>query len=321
MEEKRRPLDSDEAVDWLKGIFREAEKLDRDSQVLGGSVVEKDKTNFVFVPTWRCNLRCEYCDYRAGRSGDGFKLRAFGREFDVGSEILWPAWLYMLNRFRPYHLDMTGGEPLCYEGLADFMAHLPHRCTWAITSNTLAPKEIIERFSPWNCVAWTASYHYVKDGEFFRNLTILKNKGFPLRVTMVLTPQNHGKVARGIKILKEQLKIPVNIHPLYKQGFDWKDYQKIYDRFQAMHDGEAVRFITAIPTRFIRERRNRPIKCWAGTNYFALWPDGTLFRCYTEMIFGEPIGHIKDYVPPVGGRACEVQCSFHCDKERALKEA
>lgn len=33
-EEKKRPLDREETVRWLKGLFREAEKLDEDAQML-----------------------------------------------------------------------------------------------------------------------------------------------------------------------------------------------------------------------------------------------------------------------------------------------
>ena len=182
-------------------------------------------TKFIFIPTWRCNLRCPYCDYRPEGNAEGLKLRAFGKEFDIGVEILWPMWLLFLNRFRPYHLEMTGGEPLCYEGLPDLLAHLPLGSSWGITSNTL--DESCRRMLPQNCGGWTASYHYHSDEAFWRNIEALKAKSLYPRVTLVLKPDNTEKVKAAMEKALS-LKVGSNIHPILKQGFDWKENKKIF---------------------------------------------------------------------------------------------
>jgi hypothetical protein len=55
-------------------------------------------------------------------------------------------------------------------------------------------------------------------------------------------------------------------------------------------------------------------------NYFVIWPDGTLFRCYTEMIEGRPLGDIRSYVPPADGYECVQKCAVPCDIDRPVKD-
>ncbi len=280
---------------------------------------EKPKTSIVMVPSWRCNLACGYCDYSTQKRGDGVKLKMFGKEYDVGPEMPWPAWLMCLERFMPYHLDFTGGEPLMYEGLDALVAHLPYGSTWAMTSNTLDPRGVIPRLHPYNCVAWTSSYHYVQEGRYFKNLNDLKRAGFGVRVTLVATAENVAQVRHAIKDLRRQ-EIMVNIHPLLKEGFDWADHRQVYESFEALDDRPLINFIKETPTCFGRIERNRPIKCWAGVNYFVIWPDGTLFRCYTEMIEGRKLGDIRSYVPPATGYECVQKCAVPCDIDRPMKD-
>lgn len=272
------------------------------------------KTTFVFIPTWRCNLKCSYCDYETGRRkhAGGYGLVAFGKKMMIGPEIEWPVWLYLLNRFRPYHLDLTGGEPLRYDGLADFMAHLPVWSTWGITSNTLVGD--LKGFKPLNCKGWTASYHYHSSDRFFRNLSILRDQGFNVRVTIVLTPENEKRARTAIGRMNEQ-GFGVNIHPILKQGFDWGKHSRIWDEFKAMDDGKWIMFISDIPQKFIEIDWPKPQACRAGTDYFVLFPDGMVYRCYTMILRGKPLGHIKEVIPFKEAQPCKIRCQFPCDLE------
>ena len=143
------------------------------------SKMEKEKTKIYFIPTWQCPLQCGYCDYRtvsAGRGGDegnGYKLECFGNDYYIESEIDYNDWLCSLNIYKPFHLEITGGEPLMYEGFPELINGLPEGCTWAVTANTLLSSEI-KKLHFDKCPSWTASYHDVAKDKFTINATFIK---------------------------------------------------------------------------------------------------------------------------------------------------
>ncbi len=146
-----------------------------------------------------------------------------------------------------------------------------------------------------------------------RNLKILDEEGFDPRVTLVLTPENHERVRRAIDKIVGGMDIGVNIHPVLKEGFDWKDHKDLWDEFEAMGDGLLVGFIRDIPKKFEKGNWLREMNCQAGMDYFLLFPDGMVYRCYTHILRGEPIGHIKDVVPFKKPEPCGFRCHFPCD--------
>jgi len=272
---------------------------------------------FVFFNTWRCFLNCSYCDYKTKDYADdgSYTLECFGNSFRIDEEYHWAYWLALLNRFRPYHLDFCGGEPLIYDGLLEMIDHFPRGCTWAMTSNTLA-SEVIKRISPIGSVAWTASDHFTREDMFINNLWILRRKGFSVRVTMVFTPENYKAVLDKMKRYQE-MKIGINLHPLFKQGFSWYDHNNVYDEVKQkaveMNNNNSINFIGAINKRFKGEGRHPA--CPGGANFFSLSPDGKVYRCVSSYVVlnKEPIGHIKDVEPSKLAQPCEGGCVFTCD--------
>lgn len=254
-------------------------------------------------------MRCSYCDYRAEMKNHGVvELSCFGKNYTLGPEIPWPVWIAYLYPFKPYHLELTGGEPLVYEGLGKMLDHLPGNCTWAMTSNTLGD---IEDFESHNCMSWTASYHFANRPEFLKHIQVLRLKGFTVRVTMVITPENYKKVEEAMKWLKKE-EFGVNIHPFLKQGFSWGDHVEIFEEFEKMHDKTWVNFVSPIPKSFKGDRYGH---CEAGNYYFTLWPDGTVYRCYSSILVGgeASLGHIRDFVPNPLIAPCDQECVFPCD--------
>lgn len=275
----------------------------------------RKKTEIVWVPTWRCNLKCPYCDYRVIQAENraGYLLRTFDQEWEFGREFRWPEWIVCLNRFRPYHLELTGGEPLMYKDLPDLLAHVPADSSWAITSNTLLD---VRAFEPGNCKFWTASYHYHSRERFMENVDWLRRRGFPIRATLVLTPENHEQCFEEMLRFRQD-EVMVNVHPVLKQGFSWKDHPVLLDMARRLHDGIWVNFVEDVPKEWApRKFRN----CNAGGKYFALMPDGTVLRCYSALLWQGRAGHILNYEPSELFRPCGEDCMFHCDM-RARKSA
>lgn len=270
------------------------------------------KTTIIFIPTWMCQLHCSYCDYKTIRTESGYKLKCFGKQWNLGEQIPWQDWLMYLNRFRPYHLELTGGEPTVYSDLPYLLAHIPNDSSWAITSNTLND---VSRFEPYGCVAWTASYHYHDRDRFVGNVLSLKKKGINIRSTLVMTPDNFYEMLDTINNFRK-LQIPVNIHPVLKQGFSWDKHSDLISRIREMHDGMWINFVEQVPQGWNPKKCYR---CEAGGKYFALMPDGTVLRCYSAILWNGVVGHISDYEPSVGLSKCDNPCIFPCDN-RPVKE-
>ena len=273
--------------------------------------------NAIFVPTWRCNLRCPYCDYRTqtlSRERDT-ELRCFGQKWMFGPELSWRDWLTAFDRLGPMHLEITGGEPLMYSGLVNLTRYLRADSTWAITSNTLLD---VQGFVSDRNTAWTASYHYRQKNSFVDNVRKLQRKGFHVRVTLVFTPENAETCREAIELFAGRMRIGVNLHPVLKQGFDWREgNMSIYEAFRTLDDDRMINFVEDVPVAWEPQHFSR---CEAGGNYITLMPDGTVLRCYSALLGQEPIGHVSTFTPRVGMHACGKDCIFPCDRIGPNKE-
>lgn len=272
---------------------------------------------FVFFNTWRCFLECPYCDYQATnfKENGGYTLECFGNTYPIEEEYHWAYWLALLDRFRPYHLDFCGGEPLIYDGILEMVDHFPNGSTWAITSNTLA-SALIKRISPIGCVSWTASDHFIQEDKFVNNLWVLRRKGFHVRVTMVFTPENYQTVLDKMNLYR-QMNIGINLHPLFKQGFSWHEHNDIFNQVREkaleLKQDNAVNFVGSIHKEFKGEGKHPA--CPGGSNFFALSPDGKVYRCVSGYVVlnRPPLGHIRDFEPFKLAQPCEGGCVFSCD--------
>jgi len=282
----------------------------------------------IFIPTWICNQRCSYCDYNVtnvvrGTNGRlvGYDLEAFGRKHSFFAELSWDKWIKYLEPHAPYHLDITGGEPLLYPEIEHLLQHLEFRSKWSITSNTLNT-DVIKKMAFFNCDSWTASFHYKNEAIFTENLIYLLKHGAKVRVTLVLTPDNESEVIRcAVKFTKHCY--GVNIHPLLKQGFSWDDTEKkrdIYNKFLDLHDGSNIIFAD-IKSDFNKYQQFN--KCDAGNEYFVLLPDGKIWRCYSQILQEDNAiySHISNAKTAQGKTPCDIgRCVFPCDLKYPDKE-
>lgn len=269
----------------------------------------------IFVPTWKCQLACPYCDYttrdREGR--DGYTVKAFHKEFDIPQELSWYMWVKYLERFEPCLLEMTGGEPTMCGDLDKLLAHLNVNSKWAITSNSLNGT-MIGKLPYHNCLAWTASYHFHSRDLFIANLRYIRSQGVNVRVTLVFTPENHKECMKAA--IDFSTMFGINLHPVLKQGFSWEAHRDIFDDFMSISDDKRIRFIGNIKDKWEPDRFET---CTAGDDYFALMPDGSVKRCYSHILTDEKT-FIGGYEPNGDRRPCATDCCFPCDKEIANRK-
>lgn len=275
----------------------------------------KHKTLIIWVPTWRCPQSCAYCDYKTGLGTENgtYVLEAFGREHIIGRHLEPAEWLTALKRFEPYHLEITGGEPTTYAGLKDVFAGIPETCSFCVTSNTLNRHGILSLPATTKCLNWAASYHYHDAQDFMDNAQILRSKGYPVAVTLVLTPQNVLVCAETARMFQHK-KVFVNVHPMLKKGHDWTQNMGAIETMKQLGDG--VNVITEIPMRFEGVRFEQ---CSAGNNYFMVFPDGQVWRCYSSILSADPVGDIRHYEQTAGLEPCSIECVFPCDLKGAQK--
>lgn len=279
---------------------------------------KKPETTIILVASWRCNLKCSYCDFKViNDDGQSYDLQVFHERKHYDQELPWPAWLVYLNRFRPYHLELTGGEPALFKGMHDFMAHVPCDSSWAMTSNTLLDN--VKLFEPDNCLHWTASYHHTQHDKFLENMRWLRNKGFPTRITFVLTPRNAEKCFAAIETFRKE-EFLINIHPMLKEGFSWyrtPERVALLEKARALHDGIWVNFVDDVMKEWKPQQYSQ---CNAGGHYFSLMPDGQVLRCYSSMLDKKSEGHVGEYQPVSLYRPCKRECVFPCDLQHVREQ-
>lgn len=256
----------------------------------------------LFMPTMRCNLRCSYCHFKHGQNG----FEAYGKFHEISSELNWQDWLQYFNRWRPYFLEFTGGEPLMWKGFKNFIAHIPARCSWAITSNTLLD---VTSIPSKKCKSWTASYHYEAKEKFEKNMEILKARGFPVSVSVVAKFGNikdciaeafyFSSLGYRVNILRE-----LNPNINWEGTEQWRQIVALRAKgFNVVEDDIPPKY--DFPKGFV---------CLAGKNYVCAMPDGKIYRCYSQAMLGEPMGNIENVELLNKASECDCPC-LGCAKD------
>lgn len=259
-----------------------------------------NRTTILSFLTMRCQLHCSYCHFEFHPWG----FNGYGRKVEVGAEKSWIWWLEQLNRFRPYFLEFTGGEPLLHPGFKNLVAHIPADSKWAITSNTLLNVDNIELT---DCFAWTASYHYHDMDKFLGNCQKLRVGGLAPRISLVCRPDNFGQMTEAVNIFIRK-QFGVNLLRELRQGLDWAEYPLVWQKIKDFGGKIGVKIIEEeIPSSY-----KFPVyeNCTAGVGgYFATFPDGKVFRCYSEaMLRGADRGTL-DKFEWMADTACGQPCA------------
>lgn len=252
-------------------------------------VIWKDKgeelASVLFFPTFRCNLRCSYCQYHLK---DNVLATCNGVNWDIGPELSPEAWIAFFSEYAPLHVEICGGEPTIYGGLGQLIAQLPEDCTWAITSNGVKrfgglPREKIRK-----CYGYTITVHleYCKRPGFVENVLnnarLLRNREYPVKLTTVVTPGLLPLVEQYVPRWREEF--TVNVHPAaLLNEITWEDLPEQWARVQELAGEGLVEF-----PRSVAESPCYDI-CTAGDRrYWFQLPDGKILRCLSQLFCEDP---------------------------------
>jgi organic radical activating enzyme len=261
--------------------------------------------SMIWVPTWRCGNNCSYCDY--GMKNDHTCI-AFEKEIPA-NELPADRWIGYFGRYKANHLELTGGEPTVYADLSKVIGALPHTNTWAITTNLM--HESIRNIPLDKCTCITASYHYKEDKKFFGNVSWLQKNGKAPRVTLVVTPENFSGLGEVMDRVLNSGAVGVNLHPVLKMGFEWP--QELYQAIHALHRAPSINVVKDIPPKW-EDGPQHKVCSLGDQRYLVIAPNGSIYRCYNEMMQNSPIACISDKTPQPRWRRCIAKCSFPCDQ-------
>ncbi len=265
--------------------------------------------NVVLVfPTWKCGLNCPYCRYDQQEDNKSIKYLGSGYLYKVDKELSPEEWIDLLKS-EPALYDFSGGEPLKYNGIEKVLNSLPK---WSITSNTLLYNNNIDLS---RCAWWTASFHpHISEqaiDKFILNVNTIKSYNVGVGITLVAKPETLNSVLMWCNRFAN-MGFRVNIHPYYDdKDFNWYSYPK---EMGALLSSPYLKYDKML---FKFSGLDKSGTCNGGKSYFVIGPDGEIFRCLTDMLFGrESIGN-KDWIygrlPKIRNTECNEKCFFPCD--------
>lgn len=275
-----------------------------------------DKTQILFIPVMACNLRCPCCHFAWHQDGS---WSAYGHQNRRNEPALnaWQ-WLEALERFAPFHLEITGGEPTLYPGLATLVGSLPDGCTWSITSNTLT--RAAESLPLGRCTSWTASWHHLHRDVFRSNLHFLQQRGLVPSVSVMARPGHLDDVAAALRDFGPYYR--VNILRELAPGVDWAgEHAPAWAELEAMGAAYMANLVQDdIPANMNFASH---AACDAGSRaYFCALPDGSVYRCYSDAFLRPKsvLGHVDTWEPLAPASPCGMPCAGCASDHRARKE-
>jgi len=258
---------------------------------------------FLMFPTMRCNLRCSYCHFgwHNDKDGGGYTWTGYGKEHRIEREARWYELTMFLNKYRPYKLEFSGGEPTLYPDFKRLVNSVPEDSLWAITSNAMFAADLLEDMDFHRCQGWTVSHH--KDSPIFeRNIHRLRN-ATSMAISIVVTFADVTSALQRAWRYKER-GYQVNLLRELNPGVSWEG-TKEWDLVAAHREYGFNVVESDIPPSF---KFDRGYECFGGSHYMAIMPDGKVYRCYSHAMLGEPIGDIWDLETEPPPYQCWSEC-------------
>lgn len=266
---------------------------------------QKNTILFRFVPTMRCNFRCEYCFVDESVKANGATM------FDMHSV---DEWVEAMRQFDNYDIEpyFWGGEPFCIEGTYDLLREwtkMEHIISGIrIDTNLFFADKIADR-CPSNKIKLNCSYHmqYHTPEEEFRKVKMLKQLDMIGMVNFVASRYNlthlwndyHMTVIDLIRLF-DDIGVFVNIAGdfAYANNPQYERYEE-YKRF-------ILQFVSPEEWKWLRGEYGGERLCAAGQKMFTVGHDGNFTSCISSKSYGNFFDGILNV--DVEPSACKKEC-------------
>ena len=265
----------------------------------------KKTVMFRFVPTMRCNFRCEYC------FEENNQKKYSPTMFDDHSV---QEWVEGMKKFSGYNVDLYfwGGEPFCIEGTYDFVREcckLDNIISgFRIDTNVSYAEKIIER-CPSPKIKLNCSYHmqYLSLEQEFTKVKKLKDLDMVGMVNFVASPYNltHLKDDYGMNVQDLIDKFgDIGVFVNVAGDFAYANNPK-YERYEEYKEF-IQQFISPEEWGWLRGQHSDERECSAGQKMFTVNYNGKLTSCISDKIYGDFFKGILE--PDESASICNKNC-------------
>lgn len=284
----------------------------------GEYFMNKETVMFRFVPTMRCNFRCNYCFLDNNIKQNGKTM------FDKHSV---DEWVEAMMNYENYDIELYfwGGEPFCINETYTLLREwtkLDHIVSgFRIDTNIFYADKIAE-LCPSNKIKLNCSYHmqYHTLEQEFEKVKKLKSLDMIGMVNFVASKYNldHLKSDYNMTVIDlinkfEEIGVFVNIAGDFAYANNPK-YEK-YDEYKNF----ILQFINPNEWDWLRNQHSKERLCSAGQKMFTVEYDGTFTSCISNRKYGNFFDGtlIFDKEYEICNKSCPslVAYPFRCDNE------
>jgi MoaA/NifB/PqqE/SkfB family radical SAM enzyme len=276
-----------------------------------------------------CNYRCGYCFLPAAELGEKLIVYAEPEMWRHAFDRTGLTWL----------LHITGGEPTVYPRFAELCRLLTAKHYLSLNSNLTHPSivEVAKYVDPSRIAFINAGLHAEERDfrkglkKFLEHATILKERNFPIFVSIVCTPDVLSRVDQiialtapiGLTVVPKLLFGPYR-GKVYPQAYSAKERSVFVEFAAKARDGYGW-------SRVLRQRPSidvfgddnyvdgipwfRGRRCSAGQKLVSLQADGKIYRCEAKL--SNYLGNILDgsFQRRTGKSRCDSNyCYYFCLK-------
>ena len=275
----------------------------------------KENVLFRFVPTMRCNFRCEYCFVENQIKSNGPTM------FDDHSV---DEWVEAMKKFsdRNVELYFWGGEPFCIDQTYDLLREwtkMDHIISgFRIDTNTYFAEKIAKE-CPSNKMKLNCSYHmqYHSLQEEFDKIKLLKDLDMVGMVNFVASKYNlttlrseYGMTVKDLIEKFAEIGVFVNVagdfaYANNKNYERYEEYKKFIMQFISPEEWKWLRGVDGVR------------KCTAGQKMFTVNHNGDFTSCASKKIYGNFFDGVLN--PESEPTECSSKCqsiisyAFRCD--------